>query len=41
VSVFRLAKDRLNGIRDVIDEVARDHAGWSESPGRQVACCTM
>src|SRR5512134_111859 len=41
VSASRLTADRLNGIGDLFNEVAGDHAGRSQPPGCQVACCAM
>lgn len=36
-----LAGDRLNGIGNLFNEIAGDHAGKSQSTSRQVACCPM
>jgi len=36
-----LADDRLNGIGNLFNEIAGDHAGKSQSTSRQVACRTM
>ena len=36
-----LAGDRLNGIGNLFNKIAGDHAGKSQSTSRQVACCPM